>query len=434
MMIAAQEMMSAHDKTEFQIPFSTYGYALKTLQKVAGTGNAADAQDGDVICEDHHLFIKAFFATDAQLSVHPIFLPCLNFAVGGEAQSWCANIHDRFVQAKRHMFGISEFIFCVVLVFRGKWFCRKGFGCRAWFRTFGLVCKFAKIHLIPYLGFWVTLGLILALALKIHRVYCEQFFNNDEYPRAPPLGCQDGLSATAETIEASLFSAITTLTLFGTLFIIVAFVRMLRHTHHTLMNIADPNGAFMDSAVWERYNTTIGSASQRSQSPAEHIRSFPLLQEHSDMSDHLELTQGDPIPTQPLQPELLTQGTAPTRRSVSHRPRRPMQIGGGVPWLGGMLQLGIEFIVFGFITNIALCTVPAFIAMYKLIFQGHRMEYVTAPKPGMGGQEIESQTESPGSDGNRREATTRIPTRTSKRGHTNADNLFDITLRRNHIG
>jgi len=209
---------------------------------------------------------------------------------------------------------------------------------------------------------------------------------------------------------------------------------MLRHTHHTLMNIADPNGAFMDSAVWERYNTTIGSASQRSQSPAEHIRSFPLLQEHSDMSDHLELTQGDPIPTQPLQPELLTQGTAPTRRSVSHRPRRPMQIGGGVPWLGGMLQLGIEFIVFGFITNIALCTVPAFIAMYKLIFQGHRMEYVTAPKPGMGGQEIESQTESPGSDGNRREATTRIPTRTSKRGHTNADNLFDITLRRNHIG
>merc|ERR1719491_953115 len=105
-MIAAQEMMSAYDKLEFQIPFSTYGLALKTLQLVGGTGDAADAQDGDVIAEDHHLFIKGFFALEGRLRVHPIFLPCLNFSVGGEPQSFCKNLCDRFVQAKRHMFGV----------------------------------------------------------------------------------------------------------------------------------------------------------------------------------------------------------------------------------------------------------------------------------------------------------------------------------------
>merc|ERR1719491_129462 len=134
-MIAAQEMMSAYDKLEFQIPFSTYGLALKTLQLVGGTGDAADAQDGDVIAEDHHVFIKGFFATDARLRVHPIFLPCLNFAVGGETQPWCSNIRDRFIQAKRHMFGISEFIYYVLILFRGGWCRRRRFGCEEWIRA-----------------------------------------------------------------------------------------------------------------------------------------------------------------------------------------------------------------------------------------------------------------------------------------------------------
>lgn len=65
--VTAQEMMSACDGFEFKTPFSSYGYPLKLLRHIGG-GHAGNAQDGDVITEDFHLFIKGFFATQVAVS------------------------------------------------------------------------------------------------------------------------------------------------------------------------------------------------------------------------------------------------------------------------------------------------------------------------------------------------------------------------------
>lgn len=358
MMIAAQEMMSACDRLEFQIPFSTYGLALKTLQ-ITGAGLAANAQDGDVITEDHHLFIKTYFATDGRLRVHPIFLPCLNFAVGGEEQSWCSNVKDRFVQAKRHMFGISELMYFIVLLFRGKWCRRRTFGCCKWIRTFALTYKLVKIHSIPYLGLWVTMGLVFSGAIKVQNAYCAQVDSNH-------WACIEEMTAVEETIEAYVFTIATGLTFVGSQFIIISFVRMLRATHHTLINISDPNGSFMDSGIWEMEL----SRSNSEMMPGSRGNS-PLLEEGQE-----ELTlEPDNTPETSKRKE--------KKRGVQ-RPRRPIQFGGGVPWLGGMLQLSVEFVVFGFVTSVLFGSIPAFIALKQFICGGHRLDYVTAPKPGVG--------------------------------------------------
>jgi len=319
-MVAAQEMMSANDPREFQVPFSTYGLSLKTLQLVGGTGNAADAQDGDVIAEDHHLFIKAFFATEGRIKVEPVYLPCLNFSVGGAPKSLWSNLYDRFVQAKRHMFGVSELVYFLALVARclsGRW--RIRLGLRGWTRTLCLFYKLVKIHSANWLGFWVTLGLVFVFVLKLNKNYCEAHISS-----MPNMNCNSALTHTTETNGAVIFSVTTGLSVLGSMFVIVAFVRMLRATQHTLTNIADPNGSFMGPEVWSQGRQRRSSAQQ---------------------SEWL---------------------------------RRPMEVGTGYPWCGAVTQLMMEFVVFGFITSVVYGTIPCVIAVWHLICRGHRLEYVAA--------------------------------------------------------
>jgi len=395
-MIAAQEMMSAHDPYEFQIPFSTYGTALKTLQLIGGTGDAADAQDGDVIAEDHHLFIKGYFASEGRLRVQPIFLPCLNFAVGGDTQPWCSNIRDRFVQAKRHMFGISEFIYFIVILLRGKWCRRKRFGCHTWARTLGLFWKLLKIHSIPYLGLWVGLGLALVAMLKGFLNYCDQDKHNLT-PSSSHQVCHDlspALNQQMQTWGAVVFSVATTSTFAGSIFLIFSFVRMLHATHHTLMNIADPNGSFMDMSIWEQETfearrLRLLTEAVKPRSP----RSSPLMESaHEDTPEALPSTAcSSSQPATLSSPVISSFSPSPGSLIISplqqhlrgtRRPRRPIPVGGGFPWLGTVLQMAVEFAILGFFTSLVFGSIPAIIGLYKLIFQGHRMEYVTAPKPG----------------------------------------------------
>lgn len=415
-MIAAQEMMSAHDSWEFQIPFSTYGTTLKTLQLVGGTGNAADAQDGDVIAEDHHLFIKGYFASDARLRVQPIFLPCLNFAVGGETQPWCRNIRDRFVQAKRHMFGVSEFIYFVVILFRGKWCRRRRCGCHFAIKSFGLFWKLLKIHSIPYLGLWVTLGLALTMMLSLFKTYCDKETSHLIPGEAQNKMCEElspALNQQMQTWGALVFSVATTSTFAGSLFLIFSFVRMLHATHHTLVNIADPNGSFMDSGIWEQDSLqerrlrgllegvkprSPGSSALVQSAPSDNPEATPGLVHNAGSSSQPTLSSGPPG-QQPPNAFSLPPGSfaltplSPLHQHLRrHRRRRPIPVGGGFPWLGTMLQMTVEFAILGFFTSVAFGSVPAIIALYKLVLQGHRMEYVTAPKPGMGAHDNDSGT------------------------------------------
>lgn len=333
LMIAAQEMMSAHARFEFQVPFSTYGFSLKTLHRIGGTGSAADAQDGDVIAEDHHLFIKGYFALDGMLRVQPIFLPCLCFAVGGEPDSLWVNLKNRYTQAKRHMFGISEMFYTFSLACRRPCCCRsRPMQCSRCIRTVMMCSKLLKIHFVPYAGLWIPLGMILVTLLKVHKFLCQRW----EHPIHRV--CDYALFGATESVGAWIFSFSTSLTFAGGIFVVVSFSRMLYATHHTLTHIGDPNGDFMGS--------------------------FVLQPEHSPAAS-------PPAAQQPLR-----------ESPWSRRHRRPVVVGGGFPWLGTVVQLAVEFFAMGLITSFFFGSVPAILGLLRFIYHGHTMEYITAPKPG----------------------------------------------------
>jgi len=352
LLIAAQEMMSAHDPWEFQITFSTYGISLTTLQGI-GAGNAADAQDGDVITEDHHLFIKGFYALGGALRVHPIFLPCLNFSVGGDSQGCWRNLRDRFTQAKRHMFGVSELIYVSALFSRNgcRWFCRRRTSRCARLRGFCMIWKFGKVHMLPYAGLWVLLGVVLITILKADKIICELRSDSHKHPWA----CDFAVTRLTETVGVTVFTVASFASIFGGLFSVISFARMLQHTHHTLTHIADPTGPLMPSLVWE------APSADRTPLPGRTVN----LGGYRDaaLEGKLRVARAEP-------------------KSERVLVRRPVVVGSGFPWCGVCCQLCAEFLVFSFIVTVVYGTLPAAMGLLQLIRGGHRMEYVVAAKPG----------------------------------------------------
>lgn len=369
LLIAAQEMMSAHDPWEFQITFSTYGMALTTLQAI-GSGNAADAQDGDVITEDHHLFIKGFYALGGALRVHPIFLPCLNFSVGGENEGCCRNLRDRFIQAKRHMFGVSELIYVSALFSRNgcRWFCRKRTSRFARVRGFCMIWKFGKVHFLPYAGMWVLLGVVLITILKVDKIICEIMGTSDG--GVNPWACDFAVTRLTETVGVTVFTVASFMSIFGGLFSVISFGRMLRHTHHTLTHIADPTGPLMPSLVWE-----VASAARTPPRMASRATSLSV---HGVKASGASQESGAWVEGKPLRVAQAPPG------SEAATVRRPVTVGAGYPWCGAMTQLCVEFLVFSFVVTVVYGTVPAAMSLLQLIRGGHRMEYVVAAKPGSG--------------------------------------------------
>ena len=81
------------------IPISSYSYSLRLL-------DASGYWDTDVIAEDAHMYIKAFFCSDAELELVPIFLPFLATATTGETV-WEV-VKSRYQQTLRHAWGSKE--------------------------------------------------------------------------------------------------------------------------------------------------------------------------------------------------------------------------------------------------------------------------------------------------------------------------------------
>lgn len=78
---------------------SSYSMSLRLL-------DSAGYWDTDVIAEDWHMFIKAFFHSNAELELEPIFLPFLAHATTGDTL-WDA-IVNRYQQTLRHAWGSKE--------------------------------------------------------------------------------------------------------------------------------------------------------------------------------------------------------------------------------------------------------------------------------------------------------------------------------------
>lgn len=81
------------------IPISSYSLSLRLL-------DSSGYWDTDVIAEDSHMFIKAFFNSNAEVELVPVFLPFLATATTGDTL-WDA-IKNRYQQTLRHAWGSKE--------------------------------------------------------------------------------------------------------------------------------------------------------------------------------------------------------------------------------------------------------------------------------------------------------------------------------------
>jgi hypothetical protein len=81
------------------MPISSYSLSLRLL-------DSSGYWDTDVIAEDWHMYIKAFFSSNAELKLEAIFLPFLATATTGDTL-WEA-IRNRYQQTLRHAWGSKE--------------------------------------------------------------------------------------------------------------------------------------------------------------------------------------------------------------------------------------------------------------------------------------------------------------------------------------
>lgn len=81
------------------MPMSSYSLSLKLL-------DASGYWDGDVIADEWHMFIKAYFARGGKVSLKPILLPFIADATIGE--SLINELHERYLQTLRHAWGSKE--------------------------------------------------------------------------------------------------------------------------------------------------------------------------------------------------------------------------------------------------------------------------------------------------------------------------------------
>lgn len=83
----------------FPMPISSYSLSLRLL-------DASGHWDPDVIADEWHMFIKAYFARNGQVEIERIFLPFSADATTGETL-WAA-IRNRYQQSLRHAWGSKE--------------------------------------------------------------------------------------------------------------------------------------------------------------------------------------------------------------------------------------------------------------------------------------------------------------------------------------
>lgn len=86
------------------MPMSSYTLSLRLL-------DASNYWDPDVIADEWHMFIKAYFARDGQVKLERVFLPFSAYATTGET-IW-KTIKERYLQTLRHAWGSKEVGFIV---------------------------------------------------------------------------------------------------------------------------------------------------------------------------------------------------------------------------------------------------------------------------------------------------------------------------------
>lgn len=95
----AMELACLAEPRWMALPISSYSLSLRLLTD-------SGYWDGDVIADEWHMFIKAYFTVGGGVSVVPIYLPFMAMAVTGETL-W-DTIRNRYQQSLRHAWGSRE--------------------------------------------------------------------------------------------------------------------------------------------------------------------------------------------------------------------------------------------------------------------------------------------------------------------------------------
>lgn len=132
------------------MPISSYSLSLRLL-------DASGYWDTDVMAEDWHMFIKAFFARNGQVVLDPIFLPFLAHATTGETL-WEA-IKNRYQQSLRHAWGSKEVGYIVAKMLEHPEM--------AFWHNFKLLLRVAHDILLSGAG-WVIITVGSQLPLLLH--------------------------------------------------------------------------------------------------------------------------------------------------------------------------------------------------------------------------------------------------------------------------
>jgi hypothetical protein len=99
------ELGSLASPLDHHMPFSSYSLSFQLASQAGGW-------DGDVIAEDWHMYLKTYFATNGKVIVEPIFLMTTCYSVQSSVSYW-QSLVDRFEQAKRHAWGMTELSYFV---------------------------------------------------------------------------------------------------------------------------------------------------------------------------------------------------------------------------------------------------------------------------------------------------------------------------------
>jgi len=103
-----QEVAALCDPNAVRLPYSSYSLSMNLARAVGGW-------DAEWIAEDYHMGIKCFLLTWGETTVEPIMLPTMNYVPEVLGSAW-GTCNARWIQAKRHALGFSDFSYFFMML------------------------------------------------------------------------------------------------------------------------------------------------------------------------------------------------------------------------------------------------------------------------------------------------------------------------------
>lgn len=145
------------------LPMSSYSLSLKLLDN-------AGYWDADVIADEWHMYIKAFFRREGDMVLRPIFLPFSANATSGE--NFVDAIKQRYDQTLRHAWGAKEIGYTIAQIQRNPQVKRR--------RSWHLLFRVAHDNLLAGAG-WIIITAGVQLPSILHSGSIGEWVNTPQF-------------------------------------------------------------------------------------------------------------------------------------------------------------------------------------------------------------------------------------------------------------